>query len=807
MLSVDNQALIQTRLQETMQVAQIRPEQVQRNQPDLVSFYPWVKKLCDDILLRQKSLWMGDYLEWTRTALYYNGHQILTPNGSFGYNIQRLRGNNHRLYVFNKLRPVSDTVTAAWTQAHPEVLFAVLEQMNRKARRAVWEIGDLNEYFNHLHFTEEIRQEIAQAGQFCGNYHGEVFWNKKAKYGSEWAEDWQHVQVPDQTMYQCLHPDCGQVGSLNDRLSSPLETLNYAEPKCPTCMSPVGLWNEPGYQYPQKTGEGFRPSGDVGFAMVPAWCMRYSRVTGPNLSPYRYVGQDVPKEVLEAEYGRLPSAATGDSWAIDEMMMPERILRRASRMDGSLDDDREAICKQRFWLQPDMLHFAKLKEPATLPSGEVLPAGTVLSERFKDGALITTAPGMPEFLDVEDDDHSLRFIDGRYGVTYGSTVGHGIEDTVNNQKHYNVFRSGVAYYFNKFLIPSVAVDTRVFPDKKLFNRQDPIIPTNVAMPDNVKVSDGYSIIQPPSLNGNIWNLLEAYQSDIKEGAQAFDSEGDYAGAANDTATAARIGLGKASMMTNLHLSLFAGWMKNVAVRRLEVARDNYGDKRMITVPAAHGDRSQRISRILRSIHIRCSIMAWVKPGSYSPDLKLEKQESTMARLNAQALLMKCGMDSPANRRTLDEVFQSELGRESTASRLDACDDKLDDMIALYERMQGMVEAVHLYEIYPVDPYEKDLDLRRDWWQEWLGTPEGRGAALVIRQAVKMEIEALWQATLSQQVSFTGAPLPGAIAGSPVGAGDAASPMLGLPPATNPSGDSTGGAAGAQPQALLPNSME
>src|SRR5262245_14188524 len=199
-----------------MAQANLHPEQMQRemirrDQVIPVNFWAHFKEQNEKLARRQQSLWKEDYKLWTRTTLYYNGNQILVPRGDFGYTVKRLKGTNHSVYVFNKLRPASDQITAAWVQSHPEIQLAVFDGDNRKARRAVYEMIGLNEHLNYLHFTERARQDVAKGGQFCGNYHAEIFWDEDGD-GTEWYQRFEEVKFDDEDWYECL--DCGSAGVL-----------------------------------------------------------------------------------------------------------------------------------------------------------------------------------------------------------------------------------------------------------------------------------------------------------------------------------------------------------------------------------------------------------------------------------------------------------------------------------------------------------------------------------------------------------------------------------------------------------------
>lgn len=214
MLSVQQQQMWSQKLQEVQRVGNVPDTAMQKDQVEKVDFFNhFSTKLNDRILTRQRSLWRGYYMVWLRTALYYDGKQILVPRGNgFGYDVRQLQGLDQPLWVYNKLRPYSDEVTSMWVQSSPDVLFAVLDQDERKAQKAIDEIQTLNKYFNNIHLTEENLQLIAKGGQFCGNYHFEHWYDKDAGNGSEWFEEYEDLKIAASMWYECL--DCLNVGEM-----------------------------------------------------------------------------------------------------------------------------------------------------------------------------------------------------------------------------------------------------------------------------------------------------------------------------------------------------------------------------------------------------------------------------------------------------------------------------------------------------------------------------------------------------------------------------------------------------------------
>src|SRR5262249_34405322 len=266
MLSTIDQAAWTERVRAGFDDASVSREQARRDRVEYVDFYPYFAEFCKRLLERQKSLWRAYYLVWLRNALYYDGKQILVPRSiGFGYDIRQLRGTDHPLYVYNKLRPYSDEVTSMWVQSNPEILFAALDEDDRKAEKALSEIELLNEYWNHLHFTEEARQQTAKGAQFCGNYHFEVWFDPNAKNGLEWIEEYAPLQIPESLWYECL--DCGQMGEMPEN------------GVCPDCGSQMVTPHVmPGVHVPDaiQTSAGWQQTGEVVVRPFPAWSQRYS---------------------------------------------------------------------------------------------------------------------------------------------------------------------------------------------------------------------------------------------------------------------------------------------------------------------------------------------------------------------------------------------------------------------------------------------------------------------------------------------------------------------------------------------------
>jgi len=741
MLSAIDQAAWTERVRAGLNDAGATPEQVRRDDVEYIDdFYRHFAQLNEKLLERQKSLWRSYYLTWLRSALYYDGKQILVRRTSgFGYDVKQLTGTDHPLYVFNKLRPKSDKVTSMWVQSDPEILLAALDEDDRKTEKALDEIQLLNRHFDYQHFTDEVLIETAECGQYCGNYHFEIWFDPNMKNGVEWVEEYAPLQIPESLWYECL--ECGQMGEMPENGS------------CPHCGGMATPHMMPGVDVPDaiNTRAEWQQAGDIMCRPFPAWSLRYNLTTGADNSPWRYAEEDQPKERIEATYGKLDTRACDTSWGAEEEMHPERVMRRAERMRTGYEaeDDTDNILSQRFWYEPEMLALKACRQDTQLPDGEVIPAGERLSDVFSEAVCFLTTPGSPRFLNVVRESHLERFVDGRYGITLGKKVGHGIEDGVEHQRQRNITRSGVFRYLQKTLQPSVAINSRVFRDSRLFNRVDNVISiNNGALPEGSTVKDHFAYVTPPAVNAQLFAIEEQQDADLQEALKAYDSASDYSGVPNPTATAAKIGLAETNLAHNLHLALYAGVRKEVTIRRLELAQKHYKNLRLVAVIDKLSGK--RKVATVSAVSLQCQIIAWVKTGSFMPNLDMEKRASFIEAVNVATALAGINMLNPASLQTINKRFNTDLTFERLNERMEECEETLDLMLQAFAQMQGMIAPEELYMLNPVDVAATGHEAKLLWWRDWLGSKEGRSAPETVKEAVRLHIGQEYQALATEQ---------------------------------------------------------
>lgn len=722
----------------------VSPEQVKRDQVESVDFYSFFRRLNDSIFTRQQSLWLPIYNDWIRSAAYALGRQLLVPNqNGFGYRFYQLKGKEHSAYVYNRFTPYVNEIVSKWVNINPQAKFSLLSQDEWLVKQAA---DDYQAYYDHYgykhlgHDNEGTVLRIALNAILCGNYHGEIWFNPDAKAEEEYQTE-QQGEIPGALFGTCL--ECGQEWEIEAETPSQQQCPN---PYCGSVNTEIEQAEAVPFAIPGDRER--RQAGDLEFVARDAWAQRYDLVTGAELSPYRYVEEEVPVEVFEFEHGKLNDEARSSHHADDEMMHGARLMRRMEKdrsyqgagFNGS--DDRDCCIKQRFFYEKEMLAYAKLSAPVTLPDGEVIPANVRLSEVFFDtGVCLETSKGLDRFTNVYRASHRKRFIDGKYVHVLGKTLGRGIEDAREAQRQRNVLRSGVFSYFQKTLQPSIAVDKSVFGgNTQLFNRHDLIIETNRSAIGERKLDDFFSVIQAPPINQQVLLFDQLLESDLQAITQNYDSSTDSLSQPNPTARAATIGAARRAEAPALHFALYAGWRKEHVVRCFDLGEQHFKDLRPIT-------RSEKLSQERKEIYFDTNllrsgpIIVQIVPGSFLPDLQVDKQEKFERASLVANNLATIGLLNDRTLAQIHEWYGVDLKGGAENEKNEVGEEIFETMLAVFAQTQGMVTAEELFALNPVDPYEDSHEQRLMWWRRLLSSRYGRQLPEQIRQAIRYHIDA------------------------------------------------------------------
>jgi len=697
------------------------PDQVKKDRVERVDFQKHFLRLTQQLLKRQEGQWKARYLKTLRTALYIKGHLGLYVNkNSFGFQFFRVEKGDP-IYEMNVLEFYHDDVAAQLMSAEPKLEAVPLVTDDAARRRATRGMNLLRDRLDEVLFTGEFRQEYAKLGQVTGHWTAELFFDPDSGDGLEWHQEFDQAEYPGEEYQECV--GCGA-------------TMSDGAEVCPHCGGEMVGQEIAPLSHEYLKSEGWAEKGEIVGRPVSLWAQRFSLTTGARFSPYRYVERDLPKEHVEALFGKLGDRVT-NNWK-DEWMHGERVLRRAEAyaagQNGIENDD--AVLLQDFYLEPEMLCYHASDRDVELPTGDVIPAGERLSEVFEKGLVLTTAPGLNSFLAGRNESHRDRFQDGLFSVQVGEKIGKGIDAAAEYQRQSTVVHSMMYNHVRETARPVLFINERIAPNPAVLQRR--IVPVPSAVLADKDISRHFGVMQMPQISSAAPYLLEKLNEGMQRATKSFMGGNFLPGADNSTATGARIASNKQMGIHVPFLANFAQFKRSVLTRAAELALEHYGEKRLLTV--LDGKRSSRVARELEMADLRDCGWLWViRPGSVAVDIPMERQQKLRGALEAATLAQQLGKDTPEIRRQINEIFDVDLFNEHLDEKLDRCLDALDAMKQAFDA--GTADPQMLYALMPVDPYELGAEARINFWRETLSGEEGYSLPNPIRQAIHLHIEA------------------------------------------------------------------
>lgn len=694
-------------------------DQLKRDQVQLVEFDEYFRAANERMFRRQTDLWTPIIEDGTRHELYFEGHQALT-RGPNGYKVKEVsEENRHRIFVVNRIRPYSNEQASMFMSVNPKINGVVKDADPAREQRRIDAFDGLRDHINYLWFTSDKLQRWAKHAIFHGRYRAEVWYDNDNKRGQELKPTYQKMGQAPMVIVECL--ECSGLNT-----ASP----DQFNPACADCGSQYVERHEiPGVEsFEEPTGAEWQEAGEVECIFDPTWAARFSLTVGKDLSPWFYHERDEVKESVEYKYNvKLPPQSTEYSQQ-DEILHPGRILRRAEqqRSRGSIGADDECVFVQRFYYEPEMLHFVALETPKQLPNGETIPAGVRLSEWAEGkGLCIKTVPGLAAFLDIYRESHKERFFEGEYDISPGKAIARGNKEAPDYNKWTNVLLSGAFDGVLKTLQPSLALVDEVFPDGRLFNRDDRTIRVKIAqlkaIGENATISSALGLVPSPPLNAGINDLISLFTAEQRR----VTGTETYLGAEDqdvdpETATAANIGEDRNARVNSLQLANYALFQMRLFERGFALARENYGEVRLIAV--TDEEKRRRVNRELRREDLEGAIELHVEKDSWLSNLRHKQRAAFQQGVEVYTQAAGAGIANPQFVKKLNQVFEIDLMTDRRNERVADCEEILDEM---RQAAPMAVAPDDLYLLNPVNPFDPHHEIKALWWQDVLTRRDAR----------------------------------------------------------------------------------
>lgn len=731
-------------LGEAASLSGVAPEQMMRDAVEEVDFFSHFRADNKKLAKRQSSLWFPAHLRMLRFMLYFDYQQVLLiPPGRKVYITQQV-GERDKVWMFNLVKEHVDEVVALWMDLAPKLDFSLkTEDFENEQTRLDAEMA-LCEHFNREHLTPLYVQELAKQGAGFGAYYSEVWFDKDSQKGLEVVPRFQSVGMPGYQLTDCLV--CGE---LSEGLT----------PTCSHCGSlAVRPMDVPEIGGQILTGHESVRGGEIEDVLRPAYSLRYSLVTGFAGSSYLVHEEEWLKEKVAFLHGH--SAATKAKGRLDaneEWVRPEQVLRRAERGDvGRYDteDDCDSAIVRRFFREPELLHFKKLRQPVTVDGVGEIPAGVRLSEVFPEGMCIAEIEGDDRFLSVTAGSFKKRFTQGVFSVTPGRKDPQGMKELPEMNKLSNLVKSGLLNYLLKYMNAPVAVIDEVFGKEKLFNRNDAVVRVNGAKLAAFQNGlQGAALpITPAPLSNAIFPAMELVDAAAQSAGKAQRSDSADPRLESGTATAVNVGESRFTRNAGLYLAGYAQWLIENYKQKRELAKEHYGELRQISRSSEDSEKVKPY--LLRKADLEGEVSVSVKKESLIPNLKVEKQVAAGAAIDKAVALAGAGIAiTPGVEKALNRNFGTDIKFNQQSDRIEECEEQLRaarENLEVAASPDPMMTAMELYMRAPVDFNRLGHDEKEYWWREWKSSSQGRKAPIELQMMADLYIAAYSTAAMQEQ---------------------------------------------------------
>lgn len=727
-----------------------------------VLFFSWLQDVIERCWKRYDPEWREHHTQGLANGLYYLGLQRIRVRPSGGIDVIP-DSESDPIYIQNHLGLFLDDVVAQGVQSQPQLLFTVLNPDEILRRSGVRRIHAVTEKLLRDGMPQALKQSLFKNAQCWGDYCVEIVPGEEPTM-QQWGEEYEERPMDSPAYQQCL--DC-------DNLSE--DGQGY----CPQCAS-VNVRQVGGEQGTEQvqTSAGYSDVTTVTLREVVTGQQRYSLLTGAALSPYRIVDTEHDRETFEKLYWKTDDKGRGGWPDVED---PMRVLRRAgvtqqqrgiwNGVGGDATEDKDIVICRRVFLEPEMLMWvsSEMAVQVTNSEGETeeIPAGVALSDVFPEGLCVSMERGCtkltPESCRIDHGSHRQRFADGMYSILPGKKHGRGVTDARVYNRHLNIIASAQIESFRRQVLPSIAVNSRIFRDAHLFNRPNMMVEVQDGqLPPGENINQHFAYIQPAQQNDGLGERIVGYlQSSMQGAMRSLTFGGPLPTVDNETAYAAAIGQQKSGQMADLWLSLFGEFVRDAGLRMYrEFRKQAQGNQ--YRIPARNPASGDEIAMELAGDELPETFICSVKPGSSIPQAKQEKIAATQAALALAPGLMQMGV-MPS--RALDfagNLFGVELAGLGPGDAEDICLDWIQaiteasgeaEQLSAMAAESGLAEegeamaVEYLASLCDVDPYAKNNDFKVDFLRTWLDKPDARKTVPVIRAAVRKLIDALMAADL------------------------------------------------------------
>lgn len=551
-----------------------------------------------------------------------------------------------------------------------------------------------------------------------------------------------------------------------------LEEQEISAGICPACSSPnIAIEQAEPFEVEAQTGYEYIETGSILRESVPVFELKHDTTKSPQDSDYLIRSRRVRVESLQYEFPDLHiSKANGDDLGLKLEESLKRSTQTQARGRGSSDsNDTETTDFIQIWLAPCLYANKRLKKDLMTRSGETIPAGTVLGDKYKKGLYLCFIEGVKGVIEMRDECHRDYWVGGVLRQRAISSLGSGFEDMVNSNMQLNLVYAIIFEQLRTTATPATLYDQRLLPNGvssyigSLSN-----IPVELAAVENADIRKAVFQLAPQPPTAQHFGYADKLNDTMQLFSRVTNFSGALPGVDNKTATGAQIGQSAAQSLLGPQLANKADVDRRCAEIELELFKVYMFDEVYISL---QGRRGEQDGIWLSAANINVDLYAEVVPDSYLPQTNLERRErwdAFLQRVGGLPGLKAAMQESPEQVEQIADIFDVDLAGEDYSVAAETCRERIDQMTAAVPMFQAMAQGMPTVQMgadpttgemipMPVDPMaeaanfllsilQPPIELEEighmaaiQYLREWLLTDEGKKATPELRAGVKAMI--------------------------------------------------------------------
>lgn len=438
-----------------------------------------IKEKYDTLMAQDKQAWREKIIKAKMVALFIQGEQVLHFNTFTGLPVAKPYDakNINDIRSVNRMQKLSTEWQSKWFSSHPDVLVEALSNFDdaisqaRKADRII-------DYLERSWYTPRFRLHEGLMAQISGWYGREVQCDYTSKAFSQFKEIVEDVETPIGKGYgKC--EDCGHSGEGVKEVDAGLKPMNA----CPKCDSVAYEYDGPIMQIMKKsTGrqQVFLP--EIKCNQLYLFSTRFDLAAeSAEKSSHLIIESEISEAALHRLIGkiRFPEGESADNFGLQAI---QDLARRGINQEGGPSSAAKKTGNKytlsRMYLGPDDLWDIKIGGDEKTVEGGTLPKGKRMSEVYPEGAYFLGVNGFAFNAGIFQEHHSENVSDGTYHLVAMSSVGRGVDDSVQTQRQINRQESQKSAAMSQSATPAtlVAEGLLELKDKRALNDPRAIIP-------------------------------------------------------------------------------------------------------------------------------------------------------------------------------------------------------------------------------------------------------------------------------------------------------------------------------------------